>query len=228
MEKELVINLGGSALIEAGKIKTQLIKNFANLIKKEVRKKKRFIIVVGGGETARIYQKAGEKLGAKSYHQDWLGILATKLNAYLLKIALGKIAEEKFFEKRFAFKKFGSKKVILATGWEPGWSTDFVALQIASDFKIKKVIILGKPDYVYTKDFTKFKSAQPLKDLTWKEYLKLIPKKWTPGLKVPVDPVGARLAKKENIKVIVAKAGDLKNLKNILECKKFKGTLIHN
>ena len=107
----------------------------------------------------------------------------------------------------------------------PGWSTDYVTVRVASDFKIKEVVLIGKPDYVYTSDFTKNKKAKPLKELNWKEYMNIIPSKWKPGMHAPVDPVASRLAKSKGIKVVVA-GKDLNNLRNILSGKKFKGTVI--
>jgi hypothetical protein len=130
------------------------------------------------------------------------------------------------FDKRFKIKSFGEHPVIIGSGWKPGWSTDFVTIQIAVDLGIKSAILLGKPDYVYTSNPDKNKNAKPIEKMSWKDYFKLIPKKWTPGLHAPVDPIGAKLAQKENLRVIVASGRDFKNLKNILENKKSKGTLI--
>jgi len=47
-------------------------------------------------------------------------------------------------------------------------------------------------------------------------------------LNSPVDPVAARLAKKENLKVVVAEGENLKNFQQILIGGKFKGTIIDN
>ncbi len=86
---------------------------------------------------------------------------------------------------------------------------------------------MGKPDYVYTADFEKDHNARPLEKISWQDYLKLIPKKWSPGLNSPVDPIAASLAEKENLKVIVAGGKSLDNLKQILRGNKFKGTVIN-
>ena len=58
--------------------------------------------------------------------------------------------------------------------------------------------------------------------------LKIIPKKWSPGLHSPVDPVASKLAQKKDLKISLAYGRDLKNLENILEDKKFKGTVLSN
>ena len=54
----------------------------------------------------------------------------------------------------------------------------------------------------------------------------MIPRRWSPGLRLPVDPVAARLAKRKKIKVIVANGKDLMNFEKILDGCKFKGTTL--
>jgi uridylate kinase len=225
--KKFVISFGGSVICPK-EIDTKTVKKFCDFIKEEVKKGSKFVIVAGGGNTARQYQKAASKIGyASSEDRDWLGIESTKLNALLLKSTFKKEANPILFDKRFKIKKFGKYPVIIGSGWEPGSSTDFDTIQIAVDLKVKTAILLGKPDYVYTSNPDKNKNAKPIEKMSWKEFFKLIPKKWTPGLHAPVDPIGAKLAQKEKIKVIVASGKDFKNLKNILDGKKFKGTIIN-
>ncbi len=224
--KKFIIALGGSVICPE-KIDSKYLKRFFQFVKKEIKKGHKFIIVTGGGYTARNYQKVSLGINRVSKKdRDWLGVYATRLNARLLRVIFKKEAYPAIFDERFKIKSFGHYPIIIGSGWRPGNSTDYVAVRIAGDFKIKRVIILGKPDYVYTSDFEKDKKAKPIKKITWKDYLKLIPFSWSPGLSVPIDPVAARLAKKENIEVIVADGKDFKNLKMILEKKEFKGTLV--
>jgi len=225
--KKFVISFGGSVICPE-EIDAQLLKKFYLFIKKEIKNGSKFIIVAGGGDTARKYQKAALEIGKASIEdKDWLGIQSTKLNALLLKSLFKKEAYPLFFDQRFKIKSFGKYSIIIGCGWKPGWSTDFVTCQIAVDFKIKPVILLGKPDYVYTSNPDKNKSAKPIEKMSWKDYFKLIPNKWSPGMHAPIDPIAAKLAKKERLPVIIASGKDFKNLKNILENKKFKGTIIN-
>ena len=225
--KKFVISFGGSVICPE-EIDTELLKKFYLFIEKEIKNGSKFIIVAGGGNTARKYQKAAFEIGKASIEdRDWLGIQATKLNAFLLKSIFKNEAHPFLFNERFKIKSFGKYSIIIGCGWKPGWSTDFVTCQIAVDFKIKPVILLGKPDYVYTSNPDKNKSAKPIEKMNWRNYFKLIPKKWTPGMHAPIDPIAARLAQKEKLPVIVASGKDFKNLKNILENKKFKGTIIN-
>lgn len=225
-EKKFIIALGGSVAFPE-KIDVGYLKKFYSFIKKEIKRKRKFIIICGGGYTTRKYQKAVAKITkVLEEDKDWIGIHTTRLNAHFLRTIFRKESHPVVFDDRFKLKGFGRHSVIIGSGWRPGWSTDYVAVQIAADFKIGQVIILGKPDYVYTADFEKSKKARPIKKISWKDYLKIIPSRWTPGLHAPVDPIAARLAKKEKIKVMVADGKKLENLEKILDGQKFKGTTI--
>jgi uridylate kinase len=114
----------------------------------------------------------------------------------------------------------------IASGWRPGWSTDYVAMRIAADFGVGEAIIAGKPAHVYSKDNTKYDDAVPLHELSWREYRKLIPSKWKPGLHAPVDPVGAALGAREGVRAIIIDGRNLKNFATLLNGKEFKGTII--
>ena len=227
--KKFVIALGGSIAFQE-KIDIDFLKKFCLFIKQEILKNNRkFIIIIGGGTITRKYQQAAFKITAVSDEdKDWLGIHATRLNAHFIRTIFREQANPVLFEERFKIKNFNNYPLIIGAGWKPGWSTDFVACQIAADFKIKKVIILGYPDYVYTKDPRKYKDAKAIQEITWENYLKLIPGKWSPGLHAPVDPVAARLSQKENLKVIVARGRDLHNLQRILDDQEYQGTFLSN
>lgn len=224
-EKRAVIAVGGS-IVCPDEIDVVFLRKFISYIKRQVKKGYKFVFVIGGGRVCRKYQKAGGEIAKlKVIEKDMIGIAVTRLNAYFIKTLFGEIAEPDLFDYRHKFSGFKKKSVIIACGWEPGRSTDLDAILAAFDFGLKEAIILGNTPYVYTADPEKDKTAKPLKDLTWKEYSKLVPRKWTPGLHSPVDPVASRFAQKHRLDVIVSD-GDFKNLTNILEDKKFKGTLI--
>jgi uridylate kinase len=224
--KIIVIALGGSILYPEN-IDTKYIRQFASYIKKYIKKGRKFVIVVGGGRTSRIYQGAASQIAkVDDEDKDWIGIHATRLNAHLLRTIFKDLADPVVFDTRYKRKKL-SYPITIASGWRPGWSTDFVAVALAKDYGAKQVIIAGKPSHVYDKDFVKYKDAKPFEKLSWQEYRTLIPEKWTPGFHSPVDPVAARLAQKEKIEAIVTDGRDLKNLTKIIEGKRFQGTIIN-
>jgi uridylate kinase len=226
MQKDYIIAVGGS-IICPDKVNTEYLKALHAFIRGEIRDGKRFILVVGGGAPARTFQKAAaEVVDVPDEDKDWLGIHATRLNAHLLRTVFREEANPVIFEARGKITEFGSYPLIIGAGWRPGWSTDFVTVQIAVDFKNPQAIILGKPEFVYDKDNQAFPDAKPYVKMTWEEYMKLVPAKWSPGIHAPVDPVAAKLAQKEKLRVIVAGGKDLQNVKDILDGKDFRGTTI--
>jgi len=228
MDKTHIIALGGSSFVRE-EIDTSLLLKLKKVIDSLIKKGHRFVIITGGGGPARRYVKAASVIGKPSDREkDLLAIKITALNAVLVQTLFGDRANPQLLDQQFRVKNFHNYPVIIGHGQKPGRSTDAIAVQSALDFGVDRVIILGKPDHVYTADMTKAKNTKPIKKMTWKEYQRLIPAKWKPVLSSPVDPTAANLAKKKNISAIVASGSDLANLKKIIEGKSFKGTLISN
>ena len=231
MEKPIIIALGGSVIVpelsEDKGINTIFLKKFRKLILENFKKGKSFIIVAGGGKTTRVYQKAASKIAKINKEDlDWIGIHTTRLNAHLLRTIFQKEACPIVLDD--PRKKIGKikKNILIASGWRPGWSTDYISVLLAKRFKVKEVIIAGDTPFVYDKDPKKYKEAKPIKDISFKQYKKLIPKKWTPGLSSPLDPVATKMAQEIDLKINIINANNLKSFKNIFCGKKFEGTVI--
>lgn len=233
-----VIALGGSIVFPHkftdGGLNVPFLTDFRQFILAEIGRGKRFVLVVGGGKAARLYQRVAQKIADPGPEAlDWLGIRATRLNAQLILEILKEVAhpfvihyEPSAEEARILANC--EHKVIVAAGWGPGWSTDYVAVKCADIFGQKETIIDGDTAFVYDKDPNKFPDAKPIADLTWKEYNKLIPDAWTPGMSAPIDPVAAHYAQKHKIIVKTVQGTDLKNFLNVIEGKPFEGTTIHD
>jgi uridylate kinase len=226
MTKIYVISLGGS-LVVPNEINIKFLSLFKNIIEKKIKENKKFIIIVGGGKTARNYQNAAKALTKVSNEDlDWLGIHATRINAHLLLTIFRKYAYFRIIKnpkEKISFKE----KILIAAGWKPGFSTDYDAVLLAKTYGSDTIINLTNVDYVYDKDPNKFKSAKPFKEISWKDYLKLIEQKWIPGMSAPFDPIASKLAQKFKFKVIILNGRKLKNLENYLENKNFQGTIIY-
>lgn len=225
MKKLFVVSLGGS-LVVPDEIDILFLKRFKKLVENEIKKGARFIIIVGGGKTARKYQTVAKNLVQVSNEDlDWLGIHATRINAHLLITIFRKYAHFKFVKNpknKLDFKE----KILIAAGWKPGFSTDYDAVLLAKTYGSDTVINLTNIDYVYDKDPRLYKDAKPFKKLKWDEYLKLIETKWSPGMSAPFDPIASRLAKKYNLKVAIINGKNLSEFVKFTRAKKFKGTLI--
>lgn len=228
--KTIVIALGGSIIVpSAEKINVRFLKNFRYLILKFVKKGYRFIIIAGGGKVCRTYQGAAAKIIKVSYEdQDWIGIHATRLNAHLLRTIFKREALPVVLDNPFKKlkKELLKKPIIIAAGWRPGWSTDYISVLLAKRFKVKQIIDAGNIPFVYNKDLLKYKNATKIKKISWGNYRKLIGPKWIPGLPCPIDPIAAKEAQKLKIRAIVIRGTDLKNFERLLSDKKFRGTII--
>ena len=119
-----------------------------------------------------------------------------------------------------------NKKIIIGAGYSPGHSSDMDAVLLAHNIKANVMMNLTNVDYVYDKDPRKFKDAKPLKKLTWNKFLDIIGRRWVPGKNTPFDPIAAKKCMKFKMKVIIINGNDLGNIKNYLEGKKFKGTIL--
>ena len=199
--------------------------NFKKVIEKYVKKNHKFIIICGGGRLARAFQQiASEARNLNSEELDWLGIYATMINASILRSLFGSEAEQAIISNPNSKIKF-KKNIVIASGWIPGWSTDYDAVLFAKNAGAKEVINMSNIDYVYNKDPGKHKDAKKIENLSWNDYRKLSGNVWKAGMSMPFDPIAAKEAQKSKIRVYVV-GNDLLNLQNLLDGRKFKGTVI--
>jgi len=222
----IVISLGGSLIVPNGGIDYQFLKHFKETIVLEIKKGKRFIIVVGGGQTARHYQGAAQKVGPLTPEDiDWLGIHSTHLNAHLLRTILRKYAHLKVVTHHDTPENF-KEAVMIAAGWKPGHSTDFDAVELAKLYSADTVVNLSNIPYVYDSDPNQNGNAKPIKEIGWKDFRKIVGDKWDPGANHPFDPIASKEAEEAKIKVVVMDGKNLDNFENFLEGKGFEGTVI--
>lgn len=226
--KIIIISLGGS-LIVPDEIDWKFVRNFKKVIEKYIRKKYKFIIITGGGKTARKYQAAATKITKLTDDdRDWIGIHATRMNAHFIRTVFRKHAYPTINKNPNDYKMFKNIKesILVASGWKPGFSTDYDAVVLAKHMGAQTIINFSNIDYVYDKDPNKFKNANKIENISWKDFRKTVGNTWDPGMNAPFDPIASKLAQKNNLEVLIMNGKNLKNMENYLEGKKFKGTLI--
>lgn len=220
--KKVVISIGGSVLASPTP-DIGYIKSLANLLIELKEEGFHLFIVVGGGRLAREYIEYARELGRSEEFCDELGILATRMNAYLLKAALGDHATDvaSGYEGACA-----SKKIFLMGGIKPGQTTDTVAAGLAALCKADLFVNATNVDGVFDSDPRKKPEAKMFKILSYDELLKLVSTGHTAGISTVIDPGAAYLIKARKIKAIVLNGRDIDNLRTGIKEGKFKGTTI--
>lgn len=228
VKKTVIISLGGS-LIVPEELDWKFIKNFKKLIEKQIKKGYKFVIITGGGKIARKYIAAAALIDKiTDEDKDWIGIHATRMNAHFIRTIFRKHAHPIINKDPHDFKDFlhFKEEILVASGWKPGFSTDYDAVVLAKNLGVHQVINLSNIDFVYTKDPRKFTDAIKIENISWKKYRAIVGNKWNPGMNAPFDPVASRLAEKLGLEVAILGGHQLKNFENYLEGKKFQGTVI--
>lgn len=224
-----VLSLGGS-IVAPDTPDTEFLASFATLVRSWLAEdnSRKMILVVGGGGPARSYQKAFRAICPDSPDDqaDWIGIMATRLNAQLLKAVFADICPGDVVYDPTRVDVF-TGRIIVAAGWKPGFSTDNDAVLLAERFSASTVINLSNIAKVYTDDPRTNPDAKPIDSISWADFRKIVGDEWVPGKNVPFDPVASLHAQKSGISVICAAGRDIENLRNILDGKAFTGTLIN-
>lgn len=223
-----VISVGGSLLVPEN-IDTDFLASFKQFIIRRIEKGDRFILVAGGGKTARKYQMAAAEVsGIDNEEKDWLGIHSTRLNAHLLRTIFKLHANPKLF-KNFDKDDIDFKEsVLIGAGWKPGWSTDYVAVLLAEKYGAKSVINLSNIDFAYTEDPRVNPDAKRIEEMSWKDFRDIVGNEWDPGMSAPFDPIASRKADELDLSVAILNGKNFSNLNDYMDKRKFKGSVIKN
>ncbi|MDW7675722.1 MAG: UMP kinase [Bacillota bacterium] len=206
----VILKLSGEAL--AGAQGFGIEQDTLNLIARQVKEihklKVQVAIVVGGGNIWRGI--AGSEKGMDRATADYMGMLATVMNALALQDALEnhevdtrvqtaiemrQVAEP--YIRRKAIRHLEKNRVVIfasGTG-NPYFSTDTAAALRAAEIEADVILMAKKVDGVYDSDPVTNPNAQKYEQLTFKEVL-------TKGLGV-MDSTAASLCMDNNIPIIV-------------------------
>ncbi|MDR1909112.1 MAG: UMP kinase, partial [Spirochaetaceae bacterium] len=209
-----VISLGGS-IIAPGGVDEEFLFQFVSLIREilESDRSRRFILVAGGGSPARSWQRAYSNIAGRLAaaalpgEADWIGVMATRLNAQLVKAVFGEYCVQDVVIDPARAGPFEGR-VLVAAGWKPGFSSDYDAVLLAERFRADRVINLSNIAQVYTADPAQDPGAEPIERISWDDFRALVGDEWVPGKNVPFDPVASRHAAKIGLPVICAAGRD--------------------
>jgi uridylate kinase len=226
--KRFLISVGGSLVVPEG-IDIEFVRRFHDTVIARVRDGYSFVLVVGGGKTARNYIDAASKIHTiEDDDRDWLGIHATRMNAHFLRTIFREWAHPKINTNPHDLDDFYQVKepIIVAGGWRPGFSTDYIAVVLAKYLDFETIINLSNTDGVYDADPKQNPQAKRYDHLSWAEFRTLVGDTWSPGMNAPFDPVASKLAEEENLTVVVMNGADTPNLERCFLGKDYIGTTI--
>ena len=223
-----VISLGGSIIAPDG-VDVPFLRELRDALLGYLEEDpgRRLIVICGGGKICRDYQRAYRQLASSPSQEaeDWVGVMATRLNAELVRQLLAPHAPDPVVTDPTSVSLFAGR-VLVGAGWKPGFSTDYDAVLLAQRFSAPLLINLSNVSRVYSADPGADSSARPLERLSWEELLRLTGTTWKPGLNAPFDPVAARRAREIGLRCIVADGRDLANTLSILRGEAYAGTTI--
>ena len=209
-KKRILIKLSGEALLGKSKfgIDVDVLNFIAKEIKKIFNKNYQLCIIVGGGNIFRGIKGASQGIDRST--SDYMGMLATVMNAMSLQssleqisvptrvqsaISMSQIAEP--YIKRRAVRHLEKKRVVIfaaGTG-NPFFSTDTAASLRASELNCSKIIKATKVNGIYDKDPIKYKKAKLYKEISYSDVI-------GKNLKV-MDATSISLAKESKIPILI-------------------------
>jgi uridylate kinase len=224
MEKTWVISLGGSRIIP-GQVDVKFLREFKKLINSH--KPTKFVIVTGGGTTARKYIVALRKLGKEPEVLAREGIAITRHHAKFMTKYFGENANDDIPKTLKEVKDMLTKNQVVFCGslkYKPNNTTDGSAATLAGYLKCP-FINLTNVKGLYSTDPTKNKNAKFISKINWTDFNKIVSKiKFKNGQHFVLDQRAAKTILKKKISTYIV--GSLKSIDNIIKNKKFTGTLI--
>jgi uridylate kinase len=232
--KRILLKISGEALLGSQQfgIDQVPVAMIANEIKKVTENEAQVAVVVGGGNIFRGMRNSA-KLGMDQASGDYVGMLATVMNAIALQSALTQIGvpcrvqsaitmnqiAEPYIRHRAIRHLEKGRVVIFAAGTgNPFFTTDTAAALRASEINAEAMLMAKNGvDGVYTDDPNTNPEAKKLDDIKYDDIIKN-------GLKV-MDTAACALCKQNNIPIVVFDFKKEDGIKNILNGDKI-GTYI--
>ena len=213
---KIVISIGGSLLTK--ELTAENFNKYVDIFLALRDKGHTLAVVCGGGRVCREYRDVGKQLGGTNEQLDFIGIVATHLNAATLLTGLGESGELiKWTTLKKAVKELKKKiadstmqnKIFVGGGYDVGTSSDYDAAMFAKVIGADLLINATNVDGVYSDDPKKNPAAKKFSRLTHKEFVKIIKKnEQIPGEYRLFDLVAAKLIKKLKLKTIFLNGND--------------------
>ena len=222
--KRILLKLSGESLMGSKQfgIDNDRINSYAKQIKEIQNIGHEVAIVIGGGNIFRGVQ--AEEGGMDRTHGDYMGMLATMINAMALQSALESNGVKTRLQSAIEMKAVRhlekGRVVIFGAGTgNPFFTTDSAASLRAIEINADVILKGTRVDGIYTADPEKDKNATKYETITFDEVYKK-------GLNV-MDLTAFTLCKENNLPIIVFNMDTPGNLEKVLSGKTI-GTLVRN
>lgn len=207
MKEVWVISLGGSRIVPDD-VDDKFLLDFKKLLDKHEDKK--FVVVCGGGSTARRYMGALKKLGKKTKTQSMEGIAVTRLHAGFMARFFGEQANEHVPRNMKRVSDLLKKNRVVFCGglrWQPKNTSDGTAAKLAGYLGCS-FINLTNVRGLYDRD-PKRRGAKFISKIYWEDFLKIAKKiKFEAGQHFVLDKVAAEtILEKRIVTYIVGSLG---------------------
>lgn len=224
---KVVVSIGGSILIP-DKDDSSYIRELSALLR-ELVQDFQIVVICGGGKISRYYANTGRELGGDTFQLDELGIMITRANAGLLRIALGDLRVEELpldAERAAALSAPGN--VVVMGGTVPGHTTDAVSSMVAKALGADRIVNATSVDAVYSEDPRHNPDAERYTDMTIDQLAGIVYSEHGAGKSSVFDPLGIRIAKENAIDIVIVDGRDLGELANAIRGQGFRGTLVRS
>lgn len=224
---KVVVSIGGSILIP-DKDDSSYIRELSALLR-ELVQDFQIVVICGGGKISRYYANTGRELGGDTFQLDELGIMITRANAGLLRIALGDLRVEELpldAERAAALSAPGN--VVVMGGTVPGHTTDAVSSMVAKALGADRIVNATSVNAVYSEDPRHNPDAERYTDMTIDQLAGIVYSEHGAGKSSVFDPLGIRIAKENAIDIVIVDGRDLGELANAIRGQGFRGTLVRS
>ena len=226
MSQRILLKISGESLMGGSNfgIDVSTINKISNEIKNIHKKKYQICLIIGGGNIFRGIKGASEGIDRST--SDYMGMLATVMNALSLQSSLEKIKvptrvqsainmsqiAEPYIRRR-AIRHLEKNRIVIFSSFtgNPFFSTDTAATLRASELDCSLIIKATKVDGIYNKDPIKNNGAKIIKTITYDQVIKK-------NLKV-MDLTAISLAKETNIPIFITNIFKNNSLINVLNKK---------
>ncbi len=227
-KKVIVLSLGGSLIIP-NKIDIKFLRKFRQTLLKNTKKYK-FVVVCGGGSTAREYINGLEKerIDKKKFFQGLLGISTTRLNARFMTYFFREDANQGIPHDMKEVRNLLRRYNVVFCGalrYAENETSDGTSAKLAN-FLGTEFINITDVKGLFTKNPKKHKDAKFISETSWEEFDKIANKeKFKPGQHFILDQKASKIIKKYKVPTYII-GKDARQIENILKGKKFIGTKI--